>query len=138
MRSFLVAATSALLLAALTTAVMPSPVRAMPPFKKAFDAKYVKPDSPDPKHQAFAASVKKVNCNLCHQGKEKKKRNAYGKAVDKHLDKNEKDPVKIEAALHKAAAERSDPDDEDSPTYGELIEQGQLPDDSAAEEADLS
>jgi len=113
---------------------------AMPPFKKAFDAKYVKPDSANDKEKSFAAEAKKVNCNVCHKGKSKKMRNAYGEAVDKFIEKTEKDPAKIEEALNKAAAEKSKPDDPNSPTFGELIEQGQLPfaSGSAAEEADVN
>ena len=114
--------------------------RAMPPFKKAFDAKYVKPDSADEKEKAFAAEAKKVNCNVCHKCKSKKMRNDYGEAVNKFIEKTEKDPAKIEEALNKAAAEKSKPDDANSPTFGELIQQGQLPyaSGSAEEEADVN
>ncbi len=117
--------------------------RAMPPFKKVFDTKYVKPDG-DEKQKAFAASVKKHNCNVCHKGKTKKMRNAYGEALDKLIEKTEKDPKKIEEALNKVAEQKSKPDDATSPTFGELIEQGQLPagipseEPTAAEEADLN
>ncbi len=140
MRNVFVFAVAAIVGVATLTAVRVETAQAMPPFKKAFDAKYVKPDSADEKEKAFAASAKKVNCNVCHKGKSKKMRNAYGEAVDKFIEKAEKDPAKIEEALNKAAAEKSKPDDPNSPTFGELIQQGQLPIEpgSAAEEADVN
>lgn len=110
---------------------------AMPPFKKAFDARYVKPDSDNEAEKALAAGVKKVNCNVCHMGKTKKMRNAYGQALSQFVAKNEKDPAKIDEALTKVAAVKSDPDNENSPTFGELLEKGQLPAGSAEEEAEV-
>lgn len=140
MKNLFVAAVVAIVGVATLATVRVETARAMPPFKKAFDAKYVKPDSANDKEKALAADVKKVNCNVCHKGKSKKMRNAYGEAVDKYIEKTEKDPAKIEEALNKAAAEKSKPDDPNSPTFGELIEQGQLPyaSGSAEEEADIN
>ncbi|MBL9123394.1 MAG: hypothetical protein JNG90_07155 [Planctomycetaceae bacterium] len=139
MRNLFVVCVALIVGVATLAAVRVETAQAMPPFKKAFDAKYVKPDSADDKEKAFAAEAKKVNCNVCHKGKSKKMRNAYGEAVDKFIEKNEKDPAKIEEALTKAAQEKSKPDDAASPTFGELIEQGQLPfpAGSAQEEADV-
>src|SRR5690348_12436029 len=61
---------------------------AIAPFKKEFDELYVK----NSKNEEFVAAAKKANCLICHgknaEGKEDKKvRNAYGKALDKLLDK---------------------------------------------------
>lgn len=114
--------------AALTAMVLGSmavwnvaPAHAVLPFKKAFETKYVKPDTP------FAAEVKKANCNVCHIGSNKKKRNPYGMAIDQFIEKGDKDPAKIEEALNKAAEIKANPDDPNSPTFGQLIEQGKLP-----------
>jgi len=103
---------------------------AIAPFKKEFDEKYVKNNS----NEEFVAAAKKANCLICHgknaEGKEDKKlRNAYGKALDKLLDKKEdaKNVEKIQAALDTVAKEKSNPDDPASPTFGELIAQGKLP-----------
>jgi len=103
---------------------------AIKPFKDEFDAKYVK----DSSNAEFAEAVKKANCNVCHgknaEGKDDKKvRNAYGKALDKLLDKKEdaKNKEKIQAALETVAKEKSNPDDANSPTFGDLIKSGKLP-----------
>jgi cytochrome c553 len=108
--------------------------QAIAPFKKEFDEKYVKKESADPKDQEFAAAVKKANCLVCHaknaEGKEDKKiRNAYGKALDILLDKktDAKDVAKIQGALDTVAKEKSNPDDPNSPTFGDLIASGKLP-----------
>lgn len=98
-------------------------VGAKPPYKKEWDSTYMQEGSP-----MFKALEGKSNCNVCHQGKNRKNRNAYGKAIAKFLEKgDDKKPEKIVAALKKAAEEHSDPDDANSPTFGELIEQGKLP-----------
>jgi hypothetical protein len=102
---------------------------AIPPFNKEFDSLYVK----DSKNEEFVASVKKAKCLVCHgkdaEGKEQKKiRNEYGKAVGKLVTKKDKDDVeKIKAALETVAKEKSNPEDPNSPTFGELISKGKLP-----------
>jgi len=105
------------------------PAKADKAFFDEFVAKYVKPDSTDPKDQAFKATVEKVRCNVCHVGRVKKNRNAYGQALDKLLDRQaDKDnKAKIQAALDTVAKQHSNPDDQKSPTFGELIQQGKLP-----------
>lgn len=102
---------------------------AVAPFKKEFEAKYVKADPSTPEEKALAAAVGQAKCNVCHVGKKKKDRNAYGEALSVLLDKKKdmKDKAKIQAALDKVAAMKSNPDDPGSPTFGELIEQGKLP-----------
>ncbi len=98
-------------------------------FKKEFDAKYVKKDPASDAEKALAVSVNKVKCNVCHVGKNKKARNEYGKALDHLLDRkaDAKNKAKIQAALDEVANMKSDPKDDKSPTFGELIEQGKLP-----------
>jgi hypothetical protein len=103
--------------------------RAVAPFKKEFEAKYVKTDPATPEEKALAAAVAQAKCNVCHVGTKKKDRNAYGEALNVLLDKKTdmKDTAKIQAALDKVAGMKSNPDDPNSPTFGELISQGKLP-----------
>ena len=74
-------------------------------FSDEFKEMYVKEGSP------LAAEVETAKCNVCHVGKSKKDRNAYGEALAKLLDKKEdKDNVeKIRQALETVAKESSDP-----------------------------
>jgi hypothetical protein len=105
-----------------------SSAKAMKPFRDEFMAKYVKPDSADAKEKAFAEAVQAAKCNVCHQGKSKKERNAYGRALNKFLSEDDaENKEKIRAALDKAAAMKSNTDDPKSPTFGELIKAGKLP-----------
>ncbi len=96
---------------------------AIPPFQKEFVKMYVKPGSP------LEAQFKKVKCNVCHYGKSKKNRNAYGKALEPLLDrkKDKKNVEKIRQALRKVESLPSDPNDPNSPTFGELLRAGKLP-----------
>jgi len=102
---------------------------AVKPFFDQFVATYVKADSSDAKDKAFAEAVEKVKCNVCHEGKLKKNRNEYGKALDELLDRktDAEDKEKIVAALRKVEARRVDPKDENSPTFGDRIKAGKLP-----------
>jgi hypothetical protein len=109
---------------------------AVPPFKKEFDNLYLKKDSTSPADQALVVAVEKVKCNVCHKGKNKKLRNAYGDELAKLLDKktDAKDPEKIKQALEKVAALPSDANNASSPTFGDLIKEGKLPGGEAEEE----
>lgn len=88
-----------------------------------FKTVYVKDGTP------LAAAVETAKCNVCHMGKSKKDRNAYGNALAEKLDKKEdaKNVEKIRKALEEVAALPSDPAKADSPTFGKLIEDGKLP-----------
>lgn len=111
--------------------------RAIPPFFKEFQAKYVKADSAEENDKAFTAQVTQTaKCNVCHMGTDKKTRNAYGQKLAELLKKDnfkaerlkdEADKCKAEmiAAFDAVAAMKSG--DESSPTFGELIAQGKLP-----------
>jgi cytochrome c2 len=103
--------------------------KAIGPFKDGFNALYVKADSSDAKDKAFAQQVAKARCNVCHVGEDKEQRNTYGKELAKLLDrkKDKADKAKIQAALKKVAAMKSNASDPSSPTFGELIQQGKLP-----------
>ena len=91
---------------------------ARPPYKMEFDKKYMADGSALNK-----ALSGKSNCNLCHQGKDRKNRNDYGAAIGKALgEKNVKDNQKIVEALDKAEKEKSG-----DKTFGDLIKEGKLP-----------
>ena len=77
----------------------------------------------------FAKTVLKAKCFLCHKGKKKKNHNLYGQELEQLLDKKKdaKNPEKIALAIQKVAKLRTDPKDKKSPTYGELIQAGNLP-----------
>lgn len=89
-------------------------VEARSEYKKEFAVKY--PDL-------------KVSCYTCHTKKNpklpkiKKPRNEYGAALEKFVTPKLKVPAKINAALGKAAKEKS----AGGITFGELIKQGKLP-----------
>ena len=119
-----------------TLALMAEPAQAIPPFKKEFDLKYLHKDSQAPNEVALVEVVEKVKCNVCHVGKDKKMRNAYGDSLAELLDKKEdaKNPEKIQDALIKVEALNSVPGDANSPTFGDLIRQGKLPGGNAEEE----
>ncbi|MDA7885508.1 hypothetical protein N9B10_01355 [Pirellulales bacterium] len=72
-----------------------------------------------------ASAVAKAKCNLCHEGKSKKNKNAYGKLLDTLLDrkKDAKNPEKIREALAKVESEKNS----SGVTYGELFKEGKLP-----------
>lgn len=92
-------------------------------FSDQFKELYVKEGTP------LAAEVETAKCNVCHKGKKKTDRNAYGEALAKLLDKKaDKDDVeKIRKALETVANESSNPEDPAAPTFGDLIEEGKLP-----------
>jgi hypothetical protein len=92
-------------------------------FADEFKAMYVKEGTP------LAAAVETAKCNVCHIGKDRKERNAYGEALAERLDKKEdaKNVEKIKKALEEVAALSSDSSKADAPTFGKLIEEGKLP-----------
>lgn len=101
-------------------------------FKEGFDSKYIK-DLNEPtitaEEKALAAAAKGAGCSVCHvKGEEKKVRNTYGAALAKILTKADtKNAKKIQDALDTVAGEKSDPNNPDSATFGELIKAGKLP-----------
>jgi hypothetical protein len=104
-------------------------VYAIKPFSDEFTAKYVKKESNEKKDQDFAKLVEETKCLVCHMGKSKKDRNPYGvelaKLLDNKTDKDNKD--KIHSALAKVEKLPSNARDKNSPTFGQLIQQGKLP-----------
>jgi len=99
-------------------------------YKDEFVKKYVTEEPSTPAQKKLDSEVKAVNCGICHlgpKGAKKKEHKAYGTALKKLLEKNEKDADKIDTALDTLAKEPSSPDDAASPTYGDLLEKGKLP-----------
>jgi hypothetical protein len=82
------------------------------------------------KDKKFAEAMDKadVKCLVCHQGKQKKNRNEFGKVVGKFLTKKDaKDKEKIAEGLKQALAMHVDPKNDKSPTYLERLESDQWP-----------
>jgi len=119
-------------------------IQARSQYKKAFYKKYVD-DNADYKEVADDKTLGR--CWLCHvdmkkqdppvEGLKKQVRNNYGVALSKFLDVKEKDKAKIAEALEKAGQEKSDPNDEESPTFAELIADGKLPGDNVPNADDV-
>jgi hypothetical protein len=76
-----------------------------------------------------AAHDPKMRCLICHQGKNRKNHNPYGEHLAKLLDRKTdlKDVDKIKESLAKVGAMHSDPKDESSPTYDDMIKAGKFP-----------
>ncbi len=123
MKKVLVSVLAVAFVAVAFSLVFAPSAEARPPYNKAFEGKYVKAKS---KIDEALGGTGKSNCNVCHEGADKKKRNDYGKALGKLLNK-ETDEKKIDAALDMVAKEHSKDGDDKSPTFGELIEKGTLP-----------
>jgi hypothetical protein len=114
-------------------------VQAFPPFKKEFENLYIKENPTTDPEKSLKEAATGAKCGICHngpEGKDKKHRNTYGKAIEelmpKDLSKDDLDALKKNAAqikdlLEKAAKEHSDPKDDKSPTFGDLIKEGKLP-----------
>jgi hypothetical protein len=103
------------------------PAVAVQQFLTEFDKMYLA-DHPNEEFQK-AARDPKMKCLICHQGKNRKNRNVYGAFLDELLDRKKdiKNVDKIKEALAKVGAMHSDPEDESSPTYDELIKAGTFP-----------
>lgn len=119
--------------------------KALAPFKKGFDEKYVKPSDND----EFKAAFKKLSCNTCHvKGKKKDWLNAYGLELSRHVTGNAKQRLdeakakgtdeytaenkrilkELQAAFTKAEAKKSP----SGVPFGEVFESLKLPTDAGA------
>lgn len=104
-----------------------------------FQAQFIKAYINDHPDKEFQKHVKKeAKCHICHQGKVTPKNvhhNAYGKHLVDLLDAKEdkKDVEKMLNAFEKVAKMHSDPKDEKSPTFGDLIKASKLPGGDLAE-----
>ncbi|MEQ8210496.1 MAG: hypothetical protein RH917_11760 [Lacipirellulaceae bacterium] len=105
--------------------------QALPGFQKLYIKKYAS----DEKQAEYKELLeKKAKCFTCHQGKKKKNRNDYGVQLARILDKKEHKKYKDEKvakqimqAFDVVGKMKSNPKDEKSPTYAELIAKGKLP-----------
>ena len=111
-----------------------SPAHAIKNFQDDFFARYVDPSADDPQEAArkkvlLAEAVEGAKCNVCHDGRDKRRRNAYGDELARLLDKkaDAENPERVISALEAVGQIKCDPTDENSPTYGDLIDQGKLP-----------
>ena len=101
---------------------------AIKPFKEEFEKMYVKATPATDEEKKLAEAVDAAKCNVCHVGENKKMRNTYGQALSKLITKKDgKETEKIKKALEDVAKQHSDPNDDKSPTFGELISKGSLP-----------
>jgi hypothetical protein len=108
-----------------------------PQYAKAFGNMFVKADSSEQSDKDFAAAVKEAKCNVCHAGKTKETRNAFGADLAKLIVPKdweagkkfpgETDKDKINKALEEVIAIHIDAKDPKSPTYGDIIKKGKLP-----------
>ena len=103
---------------------------AIPPLFEHFKLKY--------SDETFSDLIESTKCNICHlDGKPKKEHNRYGIQLGELLDKDELKPLlendpdsakeQINAAFDKVAALPYAPDQEGSPTIGQVIASGHLP-----------
>src|SRR5690349_12230891 len=117
-----------LIMAALMISVtIARPAAAILPFYNAFKKDYL--DKLDDKK--FAEEVNKASnrCFICHQGKDRKHRNAMGKELSKFLNakKDAKDAEKISASIKKVLEMHTDPKDEKSETYLDRLKASKWP-----------
>jgi cytochrome c2 len=100
---------------------------AIPAFSKVFVKEYVVNN--ENKQFAEEAAKSPNSCYICHQGKERKNRNAFGKEVGKLLDKKKdaKNEQKISDSIKKALEQHVDPKDDKSETYMDRVKAGKYP-----------
>ncbi len=97
-------------------------------FKLQFEAKYAKPQGRKRPNPRLVRAIAAAQCRICHPGDDKHKLNAYGAQLGQYVNHFDKDKTeRIQDALEKISARRSDPFDPKSPTFGELIKKGELP-----------
>jgi hypothetical protein len=103
------------------------PALAVQQFYNAWAEVYLK-DNPNEEY-VKTVTEKQTQCLVCHQGKSRKNRNAYGAQLDVLLDKRKdvRDVEKMKAAFAKVGEMHIDPKDDKSPTFDELIKKGELP-----------
>jgi hypothetical protein len=103
------------------------PAHAILPFYNAFKKDYL--DKLEDKK--FAEDVNKASnrCFICHQGKDRKHRNAMGKELSKFLNakKDAKDAEKISASIKKVLEMHVDPKDDKSDTYLDRLNASKWP-----------
>jgi len=103
------------------------PAHAILPFYNAFKKDYLDKLA----DKAFAEEVNKASnrCFICHQSKDRKKRNVMGKELSKFLNskKDAKDAEKISASIKKVLEMHVDPKDDKSETYLDRLKASKWP-----------
>jgi hypothetical protein len=103
------------------------PAAAVLQFYRVWEAEYLT-NHPD---QDYATLVKKTanRCFVCHVGKKRTHRNAYGKQLEELLDwkKDAKDKEKILAAIKQVGDMHFDPNDDKSETFNQRIAESKFP-----------
>ena len=116
-----------ILVVAVLLSTTAQPAAAVLQFYKVWEAEYLA-NHPD---QDYAALVKKPanRCFVCHVGKKRTHRNAYGAQMEELLEwkKDAKDKEKILAAIKAAGEKHVDPNDDSSETFGARIAAGKFP-----------
>jgi hypothetical protein len=114
---------SSFLVACVLLALVARPAAAVLQFYKVWETEYLT-NHPD---QEYAKLVKKPanRCFVCHVGKNRKHRNAYGALMETDLDprKDVKDKEKILATIKKAGEGKFD----DGTTFAQRIEASKFP-----------
>ncbi len=110
------------------------PAEGLKIFQEGFEAWYVQPRDADGEEVVqrkvmLAKAIEEVKCNICHEGRDKTRRNAYGDELAKLLDKkaDAENTEKVIQAMERVGKAKSNPKDEKSPTFADLIGQGKLP-----------
>jgi hypothetical protein len=105
------------------------PAFAVLQFYRSFDEVYLK--THENEEFVKAARTAKMRCLICHQGKNRKNHNPYGihlvELLDRTKDAKPDGIERVRAALAKVGAMHSDPKDDKSPTYDELLKAGKFP-----------
>jgi hypothetical protein len=103
------------------------PAAAVLQFYKVWETEYLT-NHPD---QDYATLVKKPanRCFVCHVGKKRTHRNAYGKQLEDLLDvkKDIRDKDKVLSAIKQVADMHIDPNDDTSETFAARIAAGKFP-----------
>lgn len=109
----------------LVAAVAARPASAILPFYNALKADYLE----KLEDKKFFEEVNKPanRCFVCHQGRDRKVRNAMGLEMSKLIKKTEKDKAKMSAAIKKVLEMHVDPKDSKSETYLDRLKASKWP-----------
>jgi hypothetical protein len=116
------------LLVAVGASLVPPRAQAIEEFRDEFEAVFVNRRSRKRADVAFARAVVQAKCTICHPGDDKHKLNSFGAQVGQVVNKNDKNKTdRIRQALERAATISSDPYTPKSPTFGQQMRKGELP-----------
>lgn len=105
-----------------------APAHAIEQFFIEFQAKYSKPNSRKRNEVALTHAIEEAKCTICHPNDDKHKLTSYGTAVAGLINKFDKDKKKkIQETFEKVSTMHSDSYDRKSPTFGEQIKKGKIP-----------